>query len=201
MPHGVPGFRQWRTAQEACERKVDSNTVRCYCPTVSSEYSLEELASQVQTWTEKHRVFPANGQTAEEITERTIRYYRTLGLLDAPIGNYAKTFSEKHRLQLIAIRFYQSVGLPLRKIRDELYGKSHEDLVALERQAMKRGGKTRSFALPLLPPVSSESWSATPLAGNFLLISRDNQRVPRAIVDKINQLLLSATLAKDEAAT
>ena len=167
---------------------------------MNGEFSLEQLAAQVQAWTEKHQVFPANGQAAEEITERTIRYYRTLGLLDAPIGNYAKTFSEKHRLQLIAIRFYQSLGLPLRKIRDELYGKSHEDLAALERQVAKQAGKATLLSLPLVPPVASESWTATPLAGNFLLISRDNQQLPRAIVDKINQLLLSVVPDVDDAA-
>jgi hypothetical protein len=63
----------------------------------------------------------------------------------------------------------------------------------MERQAAKHGGKSASFAVPFMPPVASESWSATPLAGNFLLISRDNQPLPRSIVDKINQLLLSAT--------
>ena len=167
---------------------------------MNGEFSLEELAAQVQAWTEKHQVFPANGQAAEEITERTIRYYRTLGLLDAPIGSYAKTFSKKHKLQLIAIRFYQSLGLPLRKIRDELYGKSEEDLAALERQIARHGGKTVSLALPMVPPVASESWSAIPLAGNFLLISRENQQLPRAIVDKINQLLLSVAPQVDDPA-
>jgi DNA-binding transcriptional MerR regulator len=158
---------------------------------MNGELSLEELVAQVKAWTEKHQVFPANGQAAEEITERTIRYYRTLGLLDAPIGNYAKTFSEKHKLQLIAIRIYQSLGLPLRKIRDELYGKSQEDLAALERQVTKQGKKSSSMTAAFLPPVASESWAVTPLAGNFLLVSRDNQHLPRTILEKINQLLLS----------
>lgn len=178
---------------------IDSNTVTCYGLAMNGEFSLEELAARVQEWTEKHQVFPANGQAAEEITERTIRYYRTLGLLDPPIGNYAKTFSQKHKLQLIAIRFYQSLGLPLRKIRDELYGKSHEDLEALERQATGQG-KAGPFTVPMVPPVASEAWSAIPLAGNFLLISRDNQRLPRAVVDKINKLLMSVAPATDDAA-
>src|SRR5215467_13011789 len=102
-------------------------------------FTLEELARAVQEWCEEHHIVPANGQAAGAISERNIRYYRTLGLLDAPIGNYAKTFSEKHRLQLIAIRLFQAQGLPLRKIRDELYGKSLEDLAALEKQGVKLG--------------------------------------------------------------
>jgi len=135
---------------------------------------------------------PANRQAAEEITERNIRYYRTLGLLDAPIGNYAKTFSEKHRLQLIAIRLFQAQGLPLRKIRDELYGKSLDDLTELAKQVSKRGPKTFSLSLPFLPPAATESWSVVPLTGEFLLISRQNQQLPRGVIEKINQLLRSA---------
>src|SRR6266550_3451684 len=156
---------------------------------VTKEFSLEELAQAVQVWCEEHRTYPANGQAAEEITERTIRYYRTLGLLDPPLGNYAKTFSEKHKLQLIAIRLYQAQGLPLRKIRDELYGKSLADLIALERQVSKRGKKALSIAMPFAPPSASESWSVVPLTDEFLLVSRQNRHLPRSVIEKINQLL------------
>jgi DNA-binding transcriptional MerR regulator len=164
---------------------------------MTGEFSLEELADEVRRWSERRRVYPANGQAAEEITERTIRYYRTLGLLDPPVGNYTKTFSEKHKLQLIAIRLYQSQGLPLRKIRDELYGKSLEDLIALERQAARHGKKTAVFTVPFLPTTENESWSVFPLAGNFLLVSRNNEQPPRAVIEKINQLLLSATATSE----
>jgi len=156
---------------------------------VTNEFTLEELAEAVQQWCEEHNIYPANGQAAEEITERNIRYYRTLGLLDPPIGNYAKTFSKKHKLQLIAIRLFQAQGLPLRKIRDELYGKSLDDLAALEKQAGKR---PKNWALPLsTEPNVGECWSVTPLADEFLLISRQNRQLPRCVIEKINQLLLS----------
>jgi DNA-binding transcriptional MerR regulator len=158
---------------------------------VSSEFTLEELARAVKHWCEEHHISPANGQAADEITERNIRYYRTLGLLDAPIGNYTKTFSEKHRLQLIAIRLYQAQGLPLRKIRDELYGKSVEDLAALERQVGKRGKQALSISGPLQFPVPGESWSMVPLTDEFLLISRHNKLLPRGVIEKINRLLRS----------
>jgi len=158
---------------------------------VTKEFTLEELARAVQEWCEEHSVLPANGQAAEEITERNIRYYRTLGLLDAPIGNYAKTFSERHRLQLIAIRLYQAQGLPLRKIRDELYGKSLEDLAALEKQVSKRGRKGLSIAVSFAPVAASESWSVVPLTDEFLLVSRQNRALPRSVIEKINELLRS----------
>ena len=167
---------------------------------MTSEFSLEELAEEVQAWAEKHRICPANGQAADEITERTIRYYRTLGLLDPPVGNYAKTFSEKHKLQLIAIRLYQSQGLPLRKIRDELYGKSLEDLIALEKQATKRSKKSTPLTMPFVPSTANEFWSVAPLTGDFLLISRTHQQLPRAVIEKINQLLLSTVINSSTAA-
>ena len=167
---------------------------------MTGEFSLEELAADVRAWTERHRVFPANGQAAEEISERTIRYYRTIGLLDPPLGNYAKTFTEKHRLQLIAIRIFQSMGLPLRKIRDELYGKSLEDLLSLEKQATRGGRKSAPLTVPFMPPTARESWSVMPLAGDFLLVSRSQAALPRAIIEKINQLLLSAVPDPETAA-
>jgi DNA-binding transcriptional MerR regulator len=166
---------------------------------VTTEYSLEELAGAVRDWCEEYRVTPANGQAADEITERNIRYYRTLGLLDPPIGNYAKTFTEKHRLQLIAIRLFQAQGLPLRKIRDELYGKSLEDLVALAKQGSKRGAKALALNVPFLPLATSESWSVVPLVGEFLLVSRQNQQLPRGVIEKINQILRSACPQKEAA--
>ncbi len=158
---------------------------------MSTEFTLEELAQTVQEWCQEHKVFPANGQAAEEITERNIRYYRTLGLLDPPMGNYAKTFSEKHRLQLIAIRLYQAQGLPLRKIRDELYGKSLEDLADLEKQVRKGARKALSVAAAFTTPAAPESWSVFPLVGEFLLVSRQNKPVPRGVLEKINELLRS----------
>ncbi len=160
---------------------------------------MEELARAVQDWCDEHHIFPANGQAAEAITQRNIRYYRTLGLLDPPLGNYTKTFTEKHRLQLIAIRLYQAQGLPLRKIRDELYGKSLEDLLGLEKQVSKRGRQGISLAVPLQLPVASESWSVVPLTNEFLLVSRQNKPLPRSIIEKINQLLRSASPETEDA--
>lgn len=160
---------------------------------MADELSLEQLAGAVQAWCQKHHVRPANGQAAEEITERTIRYYRTLGLLDAPVGNYVKRFSEKHKLQLIAIRLYQAHGLPLRKIRDELYGKSLAELSVLEKQARNSGQRAFAMTLPsFVPEAGSECWGVTPLAEEFLLVSRRNRTLPRSVVEQLNAVLRSA---------
>ena len=153
------------------------------------EYTLEELAQVVQSWCKRHGITPANGQASEEISERAIRYYRTLGLLDAPLGSYVKTFGDKHRLQLIAIRVYQAQGIPLRKIREELYGKSLEDLAAFEKTAARKGAKGLAENVPLAPVYGAESWTVVPLGGGFMLVNRANRHVPEAILKKIEQLL------------
>ncbi|HVM49824.1 MAG TPA: MerR family transcriptional regulator [Candidatus Acidoferrum sp.] len=155
------------------------------------EFTLEELAGAVRGWCDTHGVFPANGQAAEEVSERTIRYYRTLGLLDPPVGSYVKSFTDKHRLQLIAIRVYQAQGIPLRKIREELYGKSLDDLAAFEKTAARKGRKAIAQNIPLAPLTEVETWSVVPLAQGFLLVSRQGRHVPQAVIKRINQLLSS----------
>ena len=166
---------------------------------MSSEFTLEELARAVQGWCEENGVLPANGQAAEEITERNIRYYRTLGLLDPPVGNYTRTFTNKHRLQLIALRLYQAHGLPLRKIRDELYGKSLEDLAGLEKQAAKQTLRGAAQPAPLQLAPAGETWSVVPLAEDFLLVSRRHQQLPRIIIEGINDLLRSVRSENESA--
>jgi DNA-binding transcriptional MerR regulator len=162
-----------------------------------SEFTVEELAQAVQAWCVEHGISPANGQAAEELSERTIRYYRTLGLLDAPLGNYVKTFGDKHRLQLIAVRVYQAQGIPLRKIREELYGKSLADLVAFEQVAARKGLKGLAQKVPLAPVHGDESWSVTPLGQGFLLINRDHRHVPEVVLKKIQHLLESVSPTRD----
>ena len=158
---------------------------------MKTEFTLEELADAVRIWCEEHRLFPANGQAADEISERTIRYYRTLGLLDAPLGNYVKSFSEKHRLQLLAIRIYQTQGIPLRKIRDELYGRSTEDLEVFVKQYARKGKGATPLNVPFTHPAITENWAMAPLTREFMLISREGRQLPAVVIGKINQLIQS----------
>jgi len=158
---------------------------------MKTEFTLEALADAVRDWCEEHRILPANGQASDEISERTIRYYRTIGLLDAPRGSYIKKFCEKHRWQLIAIRIYQAQGIPLRKIRDELYGKSVDDLEAFVKQVGRKGKNAMPPSVPFVPSSTNETWSVAPLSQDFMLISREGQYLPRAVIEKINRLIQS----------
>ena len=160
---------------------------------MAEEYSLGELATAVQDWCEEHRVLPANGQAAEAVTERTIRYYRTLGLLDAPAGSYVKTFTEKHRLQLLAIRIYQARGVPLRRIRELLYGQSEEALRVL----VRAGGRKRMSGWPEPEAPSGtggtgsgpERWQMVPLAEEFLLVSRHERPLRAEFLARLNAVI------------
>ena len=170
------------------------------CRVVNNLLSVEELAWKVQSWCAKHRVTPANGQAAEALTERTIRYYRTLGLLDAPAAGGERGFGEKHRLQLIAIRLLQAHGLPLRRIRELLYGLDEKQLREFERRGVKEIGKSAGAA-PSFAPANAESWQVTSMAAGFLLVSREGHSLPASALRKINDLLRVAAHSDSTANT
>lgn len=150
---------------------------------VSKSLSIEELAAEVQEWVQAHRVVPANGQAAEAISERNIRYYRTLGLVDPPLSGGQRGFGEKHKLQLIGIRLLQAHGLPLRRIRELLFGLDERKLrELLHRGAREFGGATPATAgLDFSRP---EQWNVTPLVDGFLLVSRSGEPLPRPRFEK-----------------
>jgi DNA-binding transcriptional MerR regulator len=132
-------------------------------------WSLAQLADEVNKWCDDHGVVPANGQAGERITERSVRYYRTLGLVDAPLAGGGLGYGEKHRSQLKALRLLQAQGIPLRRIRSLLLGRSIEDLQRIERQGLQELPMSRAADFPAL---AGETWGVTPLGEDYLLISR-----------------------------
>ncbi len=135
---------------------------------MSESFSLEELSERINSWCEEHEVVPASGQAGEIVSERNIRYYRTLGLMDAPEGG---VYGEKHLLQLTAVRLLQAQGRPLRQIRELLYGRSVQELREIRRRGLAEAQRT-SAAVRLTLPVEDELWRAIPLDEDFLLVSR-----------------------------
>jgi DNA-binding transcriptional MerR regulator len=148
--------------------KVDSNTVVLSIIVMPESLSLEELSQQVNAWCAEHGIEPASGQVGELVSERNVRYYRTLGLVDAPVDG---RYTEKHLLQLSAIRLLQAQGLPLRRIRELLYGRSLSDLQEIRRRGLVEARKATG-ALRVAMPVGDELWRAIPLDEDFLLVSR-----------------------------
>ena len=111
--------------------RVDSNTVNCQHALMnrSSTYdSLRKLAEAVNEWCSEKGFVPVSGQAAENLSERSLRYYRTLGILDGPSTGEGSAYGERHFLQLAALRALQSRGMPLRRIQELLYGRDNANL-------------------------------------------------------------------------
>ena len=135
---------------------------------MQASFSLEELSERINAWCEQHEVAPASGQAGEIVSERNIRYYRTLGLIDAPEGG---GYGEKHLLQLTAVRLLQAQGLPLRRIRELLYGRSVQELREIRRRGLSEAQRMTA-GNRMAMPVGDELWRAIPLNEDFLLVSR-----------------------------
>lgn len=134
---------------------------------MSETFSLEAISDRVNAWCEEHGIVPASGQAGEAVSERNIRYYRTLGLIDAPDGGYG----EKQLLQLTAVRLLQAQGLPLRRIRELLYGRSVAELREIRRRGLAEVQRAAA-SIRVTMPTQDELWRAIPLDEDFLLVSR-----------------------------
>ena len=169
---------------------IDSNTVYCHIGGMnrSSTYeNLQKLAQAVNDWCAERGFVPASGQAAENLSERSLRYYRTLGLLDGPKAGEG-SYVERHFLQLAAIRVLQSRGMPLRRIQELLYGRDDANL----RELLSRA-KREQQPVATMPPFVSESCNVIPLEVSFALIGRDGARPTAAQVTAINRILQKKT--------
>jgi len=146
--------------------------------------SLHDLAEAVNDWCSEKGFVPASGQAAENLSQRSLRYYRTLGLLDGPATGEGTAYGERHFLQLASIRALQSRGMPLRRIQELLYGRDEANL----RELLTRA-KSEQQPVATLPPFSAETWNVIPLEGSFALIGRDGARPTAAQVTAINRIL------------
>ncbi len=130
--------------------------------------TVDQLADKVNGWCVKRRLVPANGQAATEMSVRTLRYYRTLGLLDAPSEGGGTGFGQHHFLQATAVRVLQAQGLPLTRIQSLLFARSDAELQAVLDSAGESAAaltETPQFAHP-------ETWQTWPLSADVMLISR-----------------------------
>ncbi len=163
-------------------RSTPSHSGLKLSPQPSSFASLQDLAEAVNDWCAERGFVPVSGQAAANLSERSLRYYRTLGLLDGPQAGEG-TYGERHFLQLAAIRALQSRGMPLRRIQELLYGRDNANLRELLTRAKREQQPVAS-----MPPFSAETWNVTPLEGSFALIGRDGARPTAAQVAAIRAL-------------
>jgi DNA-binding transcriptional MerR regulator len=82
---------------------------------------------------------------------RTIRYYTTLGLLDRPFidGRQAR-YSQRHVLQLLAVKALQSMQFPLARVQEKLYGLTESELKSLL-QSIASSNKERKQTQAAMP--------------------------------------------------
>ena len=141
---------------------------------MSEEFTLKELADAANAWCDAHRVAPVNGQAAEDITERSIRYYRTLGLVDGP-GEGGADYGEKHLLQISCLRLLQAQGVPLRRIRELLFGRSAAQLGEIQRRGLAELSSAHPGSSAF--PDGAELWRMIPLDAEFLLVARTGRPI------------------------
>jgi DNA-binding transcriptional MerR regulator len=163
---------------------------------MSESYTVEELAEAVNDWCARHGIAPASGQAGERMTTRNVRYYRTLGLVDAPSTGGGSGYGAKHRLQLIAIRLLQAQGLPLNRVRDLLLGRTLEDLRVIERRGLT---ELRQAGPPVFRPSAAESWTMTPIDDEFLLVSRQGRGISDEVRARVREALRPETAPKSGA--
>ncbi|HEY0256903.1 MAG TPA: MerR family transcriptional regulator [Candidatus Methylacidiphilales bacterium] len=148
-------------------------------------YSLDELISAVNAWSDDRGLRPANGQSAGQLSLRTLRYYRTMGLLAAPISGGGQGYGEIHRLQLSAIRVLQAQGLPLRRIQVLLYGRTEAELRTVLQKGAAAAPAQETF--PALP--TPEDWRMVPLDSSIMLILRPGRSLTSDQISRIHAII------------
>jgi DNA-binding transcriptional MerR regulator len=136
-----------------------------------NHWTIQELAGTVNAWCRDRALQPASGQTASELSARTLHYYRGVGLLDAPESGAGRGYGRRHLLQLKAIRILQAQGLPLSRIQQLLFARSDEELdqIAESLGEIDPGITTvhsRTFN-------SEETWTVYPLNEKVFLVARN----------------------------
>jgi DNA-binding transcriptional MerR regulator len=82
---------------------------------IPDELNIEELAYHVSEILEKLSIGQFSKRVSSFPIERTIRYYRTRGLIDPPVGYRKKRalYTKRHLLQIVAIKVLEARGFSL----------------------------------------------------------------------------------------
>ena len=148
--------------------------------------TIQELAEAVNAWCRERSLQPANGQAASELSPRTLHYYRSAGLLDAPDSSAGPGYGRRHFLQLAAIRILQAQGLPLSRIQQLLFGRSDQELEQIAESAGKIGRGTANVRPD--PIVSAETWATYPVNRQIFLVAREGARLSARQLEAIRKI-------------
>ena len=140
----------------------------------------------VNRWCRDRGLKPANGQSASELSARTLHYYRSSGLLDAPDSRAGPGYGQRHFLQLASIRILQAQGLPLSRIQQLLFGRSDQELKRIADSAGKIDpGKADVHRQPFL---SQERWTSYPLSEQVFVVARDTVALTSSQLEAIRTI-------------
>lgn len=159
-------------------------------------WTIRELVDAVNAWCRTRALQPANGQASAELSVRTLRYYRTKGLLDAPKAESGGGYGLRHFLQLAAIRVLQAHGLPLSRIQELLFGRSDQDLKKISES---NGESPRGTAdVPAHTPLSCETWITYPIDENHFLVARGGLRIPAEQLASVRRIFSPSLIPTPE---
>jgi DNA-binding transcriptional MerR regulator len=163
----------------------DSNTVTGILRHMN-RWTIQELVEAVNGWCRDRALQPANGQTASELSARTLHYYRSTGLLDAPESGAGRGYGRRHLLQLKAIRVLQAHGLPLSRIQQLLFGRSDEELEQIAESALEIDPSPANVQTPTF--VSKETWTIYPLKEQLFVVARNGALLSTSQLEAIGKI-------------
>ena len=149
-------------------------------------WTIQELAGAVNAWCRDRALQPANGQSASELSARTLHYYRSAGLLDAPESGAGRGYGRRHLLQLKAIRVLQAHGLPLSRIQQLLFGRSDKELEQIAESAGEIAPSPANVKSP--PFASQETWTIYPLNEQLFVAARNGALLSTSQLEAIRKI-------------
>ncbi len=85
---------------------------------MAATLTLEQLSDLAQQILEENRIASASGRVAPALSPRTVRWYTTSGVLDAPgRAGHRAAYGLRHLVQLLRIRQAQAAGASIEEIR------------------------------------------------------------------------------------
>jgi DNA-binding transcriptional MerR regulator len=151
-----------------------------------NRWTIQELAGTVNAWCRDRALQPANGQTASELSARTLHYYRSTGLLDAPESGAGRGYGRRHLLQLKAIRILQAQGLPLSRIQQLLFARSDKELEQIAESAGEIDPGPANVHSHTFN--SKESWTIYPLNEQLFVVARNGAHLSTSQLEAIGKI-------------
>ena len=140
----------------------------------------------VNAWCRDRALQPANGQTASELSARTLHYYRSAGLLDAPESSAGRGYGRRHLLQLKAIRILQAQGLPLSRIQRLLFARSDGELEQIAESAREIDPQPANACSQTF--VSKETWTIYPLNEEVFVVARNGAHLSTSQLEAMGKI-------------